>query len=50
MITTNKVAIYIRVSTTSQAEEGYSIDEQREKLKTYCGIKDWTVYNIYTEF
>ncbi len=29
MKTTNKVAIYVRVSTTSQVEEGYSIDEQK---------------------
>ncbi|HEM3632571.1 TPA: recombinase family protein [Streptococcus suis] len=49
MITTNKVAIYVRVSTTSQMEEGYSIDEQTDKLKSYCEIKDWTVYNIYTD-
>lgn len=49
MITTNKVAIYVRVSTTSQAEEGYSIDEQKDKLTSYCNIKEWTVYNIYTD-
>ena len=41
MITTNKVAIYVRVSTTNQAEEGYSIDEQKDKLISYCKIKDW---------
>ena len=49
MITTNKVAIYVRVSTTSQAEEGYSIDEQIAKLKSYCDIKDWTLYKIYKD-
>lgn len=49
MQTINKVAIYIRVSTTSQAEEGYSIDEQKDKLKSYCRIKDWNVYKIYTD-
>jgi len=49
MITTNKVAIYVRVSTTSQAEEGYSIDEQRDKLEAYCKIKDWSVYDVYTD-
>lgn len=49
MITTNKVAIYVRVSTTNQAEEGYSIDEQKDKLTAYCKIKDWVVYNIYTD-
>lgn len=49
MITTNKVAIYVRVSTTNQAEEGYSIEEQKDKLTSYCNIKDWSVYNIYTD-
>ena len=49
MITTNKVAIYVRVSTTKQEEEGYSIDEQKAKLSSYCSIKDWSVYKIYTD-
>ncbi|HES3505144.1 TPA: recombinase family protein [Streptococcus pyogenes] len=49
MITTNKVAIYVRVSTTNQAEEGYSIDEQKAKLTSYCDIKDWNIYEIYTD-
>lgn len=45
----NKVALYVRVSTTSQLEEGYSIDEQKAKLTSYCDIKDWYVYKIYTD-
>lgn len=45
----NKVAIYIRVSTASQADEGYSIDEQKAKLKTYCEIKDWKIYDTYID-
>lgn len=49
MKSTNKVAIYVRVSTTSQVEEGYSIDEQKAKLSSYCDIKDWNVYKIYTD-
>ncbi|HEQ9431437.1 TPA: recombinase family protein [Streptococcus pyogenes] len=49
MITTNKVAIYVRVSTTNQAEEGYSIEEQKDKLSSYCNIKDWSVYKIYKD-
>ena len=49
MQTINKVAIYVRVSTTNQAEEGYSIDEQKDKLKSYCQIKDWNVYKVYTD-
>ncbi|HGQ1480345.1 TPA: recombinase family protein, partial [Streptococcus pneumoniae] len=36
-------------STTSQVEEGYSIDEQKAKLSSYCDIKDWSVYKIYTD-
>ena len=49
MKSTNKVAIYVRVSTTNQAEEGYSIDEQKAKLTSYCDIKDWNIYEIYTD-
>ena len=48
-MTTHKVAIYVRVSTTSQADEGYSIDEQKAKLTSYCDIKDWNIYEIYTD-
>lgn len=44
-----KVGIYVRVSTTDQAEEGYSIDEQKEKLIKYCEIKEWTVGNVYID-
>lgn len=45
----NKVALYVRVSTTSQLEEGYSIEEQKEKLVSYCDIKEWHVYKVYTD-
>lgn len=45
----NKVALYVRVSTTSQLEEGYSIEEQKSKLESYCDIKDWHVYKVYTD-
>ena len=44
----NKIAaIYIRVSTDAQVEEGYSIDAQKEQLAAYCiskGIKDYEFY------
>lgn len=42
-----KAAIYIRVSTDAQAEEGYSIDAQKEQLTAYCvskGIKNYDYY------
>lgn len=44
-----KVAIYVRVSTQDQAEEGYSIEEQIDKLTKYCDIKDWYVYEVYKD-
>lgn len=44
-----RTAIYVRVSTLEQAQEGYSIDEQIDKLKKYCAAKDWNVYQIYKD-
>lgn len=43
------VAIYIRVSTDEQAQEGYSISAQREKLKAYCIAQDWNDFKFYVE-
>ncbi|GFH39817.1 recombinase family protein [Lactococcus insecticola] len=44
-----KVAIYCRVSTMEQAEHGYSIGEQIDKLKKYCEIHDYTIYHEYVD-
>lgn len=44
-----KAGLYIRVSTTEQAEEGYSVGSQTEKLKAYCTAMDYLVYDIYTD-
>lgn len=44
-----QVAIYVRVSTTEQADEGYSIDQQEERLRKYCDLKDWNVANVYVD-
>lgn len=43
------VGLYPRVSTTEQAENGHSIDEQIERMKKYCDAMGWTVYKIYTD-
>ena len=43
-----KVAIYVRVSTEMQIE-GYSIDEQIERLKKYCEARGWIIYEIYVD-
>jgi len=42
-------AIYVRVSTDEQAQEGFSIRGQTEKLKAYALLKEWDIYNIYSD-
>lgn len=42
-------AIYVRVSTDEQAQEGFSIRAQIEKLKSYALLKDWDIYDIYND-
>lgn len=41
--------IYVRVSTEEQAQEGFSIRAQEQKLKEYANVKDWSIYNIYID-
>jgi site-specific DNA recombinase len=47
--TDRKCALYVRVSTANQADEGESLDEQVEKLKNYCAYKGWESIVIYRE-
>jgi len=42
-------AIYVRVSTEEQAQEGFSIRAQIEKLKSYAMLKEWDIYDVYSE-
>lgn len=42
-------AIYIRVSTDYQAEEGYSIEAQKEQLAAYCVSKEIKKYEFYID-
>lgn len=44
-----KVALYIRVSTDAQAEEGYSIGAQTEKLTAFCTLKGWDNYELFID-
>ena len=44
-----RVAIYCRVSTVEQAEEGYSIDEQNLKIREYCEREGHEIYNLYED-
>ena len=43
------VAIYSRVSTIEQAEEGYSIDEQERLLIEWCKKMGYEVYKCYAD-
>jgi len=44
-----KAALYIRVSTDAQFEEGYSVDAQKEMLAAYCTTKGWKDYEFYID-
>lgn len=43
------VGIYIRVSTEEQANEGYSISAQRERLKAFCMAQNWSEHKFYVD-
>lgn len=44
-----RAALYIRVSTQEQAQEGYSVGEQKERLIAYCKAQDWVIADIYVD-
>lgn len=44
-----KLAIYTRVSTIEQSEEGYSIDEQERLLRRWAEKNNYEVYNCYSD-
>lgn len=44
-----RAALYIRVSTQEQANEGYSIEAQTERLTAYCKARGWAIYSTYTD-
>lgn len=44
-----RVIIYVRVSTREQAEKGYSIGEQEERLRAYCKAKSWDVVSVLSD-
>ena len=46
---TINTGIYIRVSTEEQANNGYSVRAQEEKLSSFARIKDWIIYDIYID-
>lgn len=44
-----RLALYPRVSTLEQARDGYSINEQIDRMKMYCEAHGWEVHKIYTD-
>lgn len=44
-----KTAIYVRVSTDEQANEGYSIEAQKRKLLAYIESQDWTLFDMFID-
>jgi DNA invertase Pin-like site-specific DNA recombinase len=44
-----RAAIYTRVSTEDQAKEGFSLDAQLDKLRSYCKARDWFIGGEYID-
>jgi site-specific DNA recombinase len=44
-----KCALYVRVSTVNQAEDGESLDEQVHTLNSYCSYRKWQYCTVYRE-
>jgi len=45
----NKVALYCRVSTDEQANEGFSLESQLERLRSFCIAREWNVIAEYVD-
>ncbi len=43
------VAIYTRVSTEEQANEGFSLESQLERLRAYCKAREWNITKEYVD-
>ena len=43
------IALYRRVSTAEQAESGYSIEEQEQRLRAYADAMGWSPVKVYTD-
>lgn len=44
-----RVAVYVRVSTEDQAKEGFSLDAQKERLRSYCKARGWDIASEYMD-
>ena len=44
-----RVAVYVRVSTEDQAKEGFSLDAQKDRLRSYCKARGWDIASEYMD-
>ena len=44
-----RAALYVRVSTDDQANEGFSLDAQVKRLEAYCRVRGWEVSDVYRD-
>ena len=44
-----KCGLYMRVSTEDQAREGFSLPEQKERLKSFCKFKGYEIIDYYED-
>ena len=45
----NATDLYIRVSTTEQAEEGFSVEEQEARLRSYCDAYGLIINAVHSD-
>ena len=45
----NNVALYCRVSTDEQAHEGFSLESQLERLRSFCIVREWNIIAEYVD-
>lgn len=43
------IALYTRVSTDEQAEKGYSLESQLDRLRAYCTAREWNIIGEYVD-
>jgi len=44
-----KVIIYTQVSTDEQADKGYSLRDQLDRLQKYCVLKNYEIIKHYQD-
>ena len=44
-----RAALYVRVSTMEQVNEGYSVGVQKEKLHKYAEAQSYNIADIYSD-